>query len=99
MKVKRKYEFKPDFAVPPGRTLADVRDHLGLCDSELCDIAGLNALELGGILLSSDPITDEIAEKLAKATVVPARIWRNLERQYRDGLARGKVANGKGVDN
>ncbi len=87
MPKKEKYRFEPDFAVPPGETLKEVRDWLGVDSEEISKRTGIGIPAIEGILDGRTQIGEEIARKLEMGTGVPARLWRNLENQYQEQLA------------
>lgn len=95
-KAKKTHTFEPDFAVPPGETLKEVADSLGMSQKELADRTGLTVQTINRILKGDQPITFETANRLELTTGVPARMWNNLESQYREQLA--KIAKKKQLE-
>ena len=85
--VKR-YPFEPDYAVPPGRTLQETIDTLGMDQRDLATRAGLSPKHINQIINGIAPITQETAIRLEQVTGVPARMWNNLEVSYREQLAK-----------
>lgn len=88
--AKRKYEFQPDYAVPPGETLKEVMESLNMSQKELAIRTGITVQSLNRISKGDQPISYETANKLELATGVPASMWNNLEAQYREQLAKIK---------
>jgi HTH-type transcriptional regulator/antitoxin HigA len=88
MKALRKYRFNPDFAVPPGTTLEETMNSLGMTQRELAARTGLTVQTLNRIFKGEQPITYETANKLELVTGTPASFWNNLEAQYRDQLSK-----------
>ncbi len=88
MNAQRKYEFVPDYAVPPGATLQEVTESLEMTQKELALRAGLTEQSLVRIIKGDQPISYETANRLELVTRVPARFWNNLEAQYREQLAK-----------
>lgn len=86
IKAKKKYDFKPDYAVPPGETLKEVMQSLDMTRKELSQRTGLTIQSIIRILKGEQPITYETAGKLEMATGVPSRMWNNLESLYREQL-------------
>jgi len=84
----RKYGFEPDYAVPPGESLAEVMESLGMGQKELAKRAGITVQSLNRIFKGNQPITYETANRLELATGVSATMWNNLEAQYREQLAK-----------
>ncbi|MFP4380142.1 MAG: HigA family addiction module antitoxin [Candidatus Sumerlaeia bacterium] len=83
-----KYAYTPDYAVPPGETLAEVIGKIGMSQKELAIRTGLTEQSIIRIIKGDQPITYETAIKLEQVTSVPARFWNNLEMQYREQLAK-----------
>jgi addiction module HigA family antidote len=88
--AKRLYGFEPDYAIPPGETLKEVMESLNMSQKELSIRIGLPVQFLNRIFKGDQPISYETANKLELATGVPARMWNNLEAQYREQLAKNK---------
>jgi len=93
MKAKRRYEFEPDYAVPPGRTLQEVIESLDMSQKELAIRTGLTVQSLIRIFKGDQPISYETANLLELATGVPASFWNNLESQYQGQLIKIKEGN------
>ncbi|QDT01652.1 helix-turn-helix protein [Rubripirellula lacrimiformis] len=83
-----RYRYEPDFAVPPGATLQETIDQLGIDQRELAERTGLTAKTLNLIINGKAPLTQQTSMLLERVTNVPARIWNNLEAEYREQLAR-----------
>ena len=88
MKAIRKFRFEPDYAVPPGATLEETMESLGMTQRELAVRTGLTAQTLNRIFKGEQPITYETANKLELVTGTPAALWNNLEAQYREQLSK-----------
>lgn len=84
----KRYVFEPEYAVPPGRTLQETIDALGMGQRDLSTRAGLSSKHINQIIQGVAPISQETAIRLEQVTGVPARIWNNLEVNYRAQLAR-----------
>ncbi len=82
------YRYDPDYAVPPGWTLQETIDSLGIDQRELAKRAGWSPKHVNQIIKGVAPITHETAIRLERVTGVPARMWNNLEANYREQLAR-----------
>ena len=83
-----KQKFEPDYAVPPGRTLQETIDCLGIDQKELSERTGLSTKTLNLIIKGKAPLTQQTAMLLERVTNVPARVWNNLEGNYQQQLAR-----------
>ena len=88
VRATRKYGFEPDYAIPPGETLREVMESLGMSQKELARRTDLTVQSLNRIFKGMQPITYETANRLELATGVSATMWNNLEAQYREQLAR-----------
>ena len=86
--AKKKYGFDPDYAIPPGETLLEVIDSLNMTQKDLALRTGLTVQSINRIIKGDQPITYETANRLELTTGVPARMWNNLEAQYREQLAK-----------
>lgn len=91
-KAKRLYGFEPDYIVSPAKTLRETLDSLEMTQKELSIRTGLTEQTIVRILKSEQPITFETANKLEMVTNVPARLWNNLEMNYRQQLSKLKQA-------
>ena len=88
LKSKKQYGFDPDYAIPPGETLKEVMESLDMTQKELSIRTGLTVQSLNRISKGEQPITYETANRLELTTGISARMWNNLESQYRDQLAK-----------
>ncbi len=84
----KRYVFEPEYAVPPGRTLQETIDVLGMGQLDLATRAGLSPKHINQIIQGIAPISHETAIRLEQVTGVPARMWNNLEVNYREQLAK-----------
>ena len=80
--------FEPNFAVPPGETLAETLGTLGMTQAELAERMGRPLKTINEIVAGKAAITSDTALQLEKVLGVPASFWTNHERIYRDTLAR-----------
>ena len=86
--AQKKYEFEPDYAVAPGATLQELMESLEMTQKELATRTGLTEQSLTRIIKGDQPISYETANRLELVTQVPARLWNNLEAQYREQKAK-----------
>lgn len=91
MKAKRQNPFEPDYAIPPGVTLEETMESLGMTQRELAKRTSLTVQTLNRIFKGEQPITYETANKLELVTGTPAAFWNKLEAQYRERLERLKA--------
>lgn len=87
-KNKPRYPYEPDYAVPPGQSLQETIDTLGIHQRELAVRAGLSPKHINQVINGTAPVTHDTAIRLERVTGVPARLWNNLEANYREQLAR-----------
>lgn len=87
-KTKTRIQFEPDYAVAPGRTLLETIETLGIDQNELAERTGLTPKTVNLIIKGKAPLTQQTAMLLERVTSVPARIWNNLECNFREQLAR-----------
>jgi plasmid maintenance system antidote protein VapI len=88
IKTKSKIPFEPDYAIAPGRTLLETIEALGIDQNELAERTGLTPKTVNLIIKGKAPLTQQTAMLLERVTSVPARIWNNLESNFREQLAR-----------
>ena len=82
------HSWAPDYAVVPGLTLQETLEELGMTQRELASRSGLSPKTINRIVKGDDPITPETANKLELVTGVPASLWNNLEKRYRESVAK-----------
>ena len=73
MKALRKHTFEPDYAVPPGESVKETMEALGMTQRELADRTGLTVQTLNRIFKGEQPISYETANKLELVTGTPAK--------------------------
>ena len=88
MSRKMSNQFEPNYAVPPGTTLAETIEALGMSQAELAQRMGRPSKTINEIINGKAAITPETALQLEKVLGVPASFWNNAEREYRATLAR-----------
>ena len=90
MNATKKYGFDPDYAIPPGETLKELMGSLEMSQIELSKRTGLTAQSINRIIKGEQPITYDTANILELVTNVPAKMWNNLEANYREQLSKIK---------
>jgi len=75
-------------ATPPGDTLLETIQALGMSQIELESRSGINKKTINRIIKGKEPITQRTALALEKVLKVPAHFWLNLDNRYRQQLAR-----------
>lgn len=80
--------FSPDWAVPPGETLQELLDDLGMSQAELAARLERPKKLVNEIVQGKAAITADTAIQLERVLGLKAEFWLNLERGYREALAR-----------
>lgn len=83
-----KNEYQPDVVTPPGETLQEILNALGMTKAELAERIGKTPKTIGEIIKHGAPITPSTAMGLERVLATPASFWNNRERRYRESLAR-----------
>lgn len=86
--TKTQNEFQPDYISPPGDTLQEVLESLGMTQAELAVRMGRPKKTINEIIQGKAIITPETALQLELSLGAPASFWLNREQQYREALAR-----------
>jgi addiction module HigA family antidote len=80
--------YLPDRVSPPGETLLETLDALGMSQADLAARTGRPRKTINEIIKGKAAITAETALQLERVLGVPASFWINRERQYQESLAR-----------
>src|SRR5437867_4321816 len=88
MSERKTNQFKPNYAVPPGETLLETIESLGMTQAELALRMGRPLKTINEIIKGKAAITADTALQLEKVLRIPASFWNNAERNYREALAR-----------
>lgn len=78
----RRETFEPDYAVPPGETLRETLESIGMSQADLARRADLSTKHVNQIIQGEAAITPETALAFERVTRVPARIWNSLEANF-----------------
>jgi addiction module HigA family antidote len=81
-------EYDPNVVSPPGETLGEALEAIGLTEGELAHRMGCPESMIAQIVTGQAPITPDIAGCLERVLGVPARFWLNREQRYREACAR-----------
>lgn len=81
-------EYHPDYVTPPGDSLAETLEYIGMSQSELARRIGRPVKTINEIVNGKTSITPETALQLERAVGVSNRFWLNRESDYRASLAR-----------
>ena len=80
--------FQTDYAVAPGKTIAECIEAAGMTKSEFAQRLDISEPSLFRLLDGQQPISAEVARRLELVTGAPASFWNNLEFNYRSDLRR-----------
>jgi HTH-type transcriptional regulator / antitoxin HigA len=81
-------EFHPDYVSPPGETLSETLETLGMSQAELARRMGRPVKTINEIIQKKVAITAETALQLEQVLNIPASFWLQREQQYREALSR-----------
>lgn len=87
MAIKKKFIYEPDYAIPPGETLVEALESLGMTQAELATRTGRPLKTINEIAKGKSSITPETALQFEKVLGVPASFWNSLETKYQQALA------------
>jgi addiction module HigA family antidote len=85
---KKQNSFSPNYAVPPGETLGETLNALGMTQAELGRRTGQSHKLIKEIVSGKKAISAEMAFKLDHVLKVPASFWINLEKNYQKTITR-----------
>lgn len=88
MASKIKNEYEPDYVSPPGETLLETLEALGMSQVELAERTGRPKKTINEIIKGKAAITPETALQFERVLGVPASFWNKREYHYRESLAR-----------
>lgn len=81
-------ELFSDWAIPPGETIAESIEFLGVPLHQLAASLSLPVEAVEELIGGDRAITPDIAVALETAVDIPAQLWLNLEARYRATIAR-----------
>ncbi|MCL1465975.1 type III-A CRISPR-associated protein Csm2 [Argonema galeatum] len=81
-------QYIPDYVSPPGETLLETIEELGISQDDLAKRINITKKEVDEIIAGKAAIRTELALQLDQVLGIPASFWNNRERNYRDALAR-----------
>lgn len=87
------HPYVPANIPPPGDTLRETLDALGMSQSKLASRTGLTLKHINQIIQGNASISPGTAVALERATGVPASFWNSLESQYQDHRVRLEEAS------
>ncbi len=80
--------YTPDIAIPPGATIKEAMESLGMSRDYFVERIRLPAAWLDQVIEGKRAISPQLAERMEPILLYPADFWLNLERNYRLTLAR-----------
>lgn len=80
-------EYCPDRVTPPGETLQEILDNIGLSRTTLASRMGYPLETVNDLIDRHTRLFDETAKRLQAALKTPASFWITRERLYRESLA------------
>jgi HTH-type transcriptional regulator/antitoxin HigA len=83
-------EYQPDYVSPPGETLQETLETIGMSQAELARRTGRPSKTINEIVQGKAAITPETALQLERVLGIRAGFWIRREQQYRESLARQK---------
>jgi addiction module HigA family antidote len=89
--MTKENQFMPDYAIPPGETLAEELAAKSISQAELAVLIGISKEIINEIIKGKTPITAEMALKLEPVFQLPAHFWMNLEQQYQETLLQMQI--------
>lgn len=84
----KRHTYQPDIAIPPGETLREAIEALGMSQAELAQRTGRATKNINEIIMGKAAITPDGALQYERVFGVPASFWNILESNYRNTLAR-----------
>ena len=77
-------DFNPDWASPPGDTIADLMEEQSISLESLAHATGQPLELLSQVLSGSAPISEAMAESLSQALGASGEFWLRRESQYQE---------------
>lgn len=81
-------EYNPDAVSPPGETLQDTLEAIGMSQAELARRSGRPVKTINEIIKGKAGLTPDTALQLERVLGIPARFWSRREELYRGYLVR-----------
>lgn len=79
---------KTTIAIPPGETIREQFEMLGMARSDFATRMGLSDQDLASLLSGEASLGEEIARRLETVLGIKASFWNELERIYREKIIR-----------
>ncbi|HUT85475.1 MAG TPA: HigA family addiction module antitoxin, partial [Elusimicrobiales bacterium] len=78
-----KNDYHPNYVFPPGETLKDTLQTIGMTQAELAKRMDRPLTNINKIIKGKKAIESETALQLERVLGISASFWSNMERQYR----------------
>lgn len=88
MTKQLKNTYEPSSVSPPGNTLAQLLEEIGMSQKELAQRCGRPEKTINEIIKAKAAITSETALQFERVLGIPAEFWNAREFRYREYLAR-----------
>jgi HTH-type transcriptional regulator/antitoxin HigA len=88
------HSFQPDWVSPPGDTIEDLLDDLGMSKAQLAQRTGFTPKHINELVKGRAPLTPAAAVKLATVLGSTAEFWLTREAQYRAALEHQTLIDG-----
>jgi HTH-type transcriptional regulator / antitoxin HigA len=88
MSSKIHNQYLPDYVSPPGETLLEVLEEIGMSQADLAERTGRPKKTISEIINGKAAITPDTALQLERVLGIPASFWNSREQKYRAFLAR-----------
>jgi HTH-type transcriptional regulator / antitoxin HigA len=85
-----KISCQPKYAIPPGETLRETLEAIGMTQAELADRMDRPKKTINEIIAGRASITAKTALQLERVLGISASFWNNLERNYQETKTRPK---------
>lgn len=79
-------EFRKEILSPPGDTIQETIDELGMTQAELAQRMGRSKEKLNELIKGKEPLTRKTAVLLDRVLGIPVSFWMNRENDYREEL-------------
>lgn len=83
--------YKVNIAIPPGETIQEMLDELGMTQKELAERLQVTAKHVNKLIKGTASLSHDMALKLESVLNIPASFWNNLEMKYQETLARAQA--------
>jgi addiction module HigA family antidote len=86
----KRTHYQPNYAIPPGETLNETLEAIGMTQTELAHLADCPQKIINKIVTGNTLITADTALQLERVLCIPASFWNNLVKNYQKAKDRQK---------